>query len=133
MDLKGTRTEANLAEAFAGESQARNKYTYYASIARKAGYEHIAAIFLETAENEREHAKLILRAMGGLEGDTAANLLAAAGGENGEVTRSSRYSCSIAKPRPSMRPMIAASTRLVTFRGATCWATLAGWTTSTGS
>ena len=65
MELKGTRTEKNLWEAFAGESQARNKYTYYASVARREGYEQIAAIFLETAENEREHAKLWFRELGG--------------------------------------------------------------------
>jgi rubrerythrin len=86
MNLKGTRTEANLLAAFAGESQARNKYTYFASIARKAGYEQIAELFLATAENEREHAKLFLRIAGGLKGDTLANLLAAAGGEHEEWT-----------------------------------------------
>ena len=85
MELKGTRTEKNLWEAFAGESQARNKYTYYASVARREGYEQIAAIFLETAENEREHAKLWFRELGGI-GDTAANLEAAAEGENYEWT-----------------------------------------------
>ena len=85
MELKGTKTEKNLWEAFAGESQARNKYTYYASVARREGYEQIAAIFLETAENEREHAKLWFRELGGI-GDTAANLDAAAAGENYEWT-----------------------------------------------
>jgi len=84
-DLKGTRTEKNLWEAFAGESQARNKYTYFASVARKEGYEQIAAIFLETAENEKEHAKLHLKALGGI-GDTVSNLEAAAGGEHAEWT-----------------------------------------------
>ncbi|WP_019892954.1 rubrerythrin [Allobaculum stercoricanis] len=81
----GTKTEKNLWEAFAGESQARNKYTYFASVAKKAGYEQIAALFLQTAENEKEHAKLWFKALGEL-GDTAANLLAAAEGENGEWT-----------------------------------------------
>ena len=82
---KGTKTEANLWEAFAGESQARNKYTYFASVAKKAGYEQIAALFLKTAENEKEHAKLWFKALGEL-GDTPANLLAAAEGENAEWT-----------------------------------------------
>ena len=85
MNLKGTKTEKNLMEAFAGESQARNKYTYFASVAKKEGYEQIAAIFHETAENEHEHAKLWFKALGGL-GNTAANLLAAAEGENYEWT-----------------------------------------------
>ncbi len=84
--LKGTRTEANLQAAFAGESQARNKYTYFAGIAKKEGYEQIAAIFLETAENEREHAKVLLKKLDGL-GDTTANLAAAAAGENEEWTK----------------------------------------------
>ncbi|GFO56809.1 rubrerythrin [Geomonas sp. Red276] len=82
-ELKGSKTEKNLLEAFAGESQARNKYTYYASVAKKEGYEQIAALFLETAENEREHAKLHLKALGGI-GDTLANLKAAAAGEYAE-------------------------------------------------
>ncbi len=81
----GTKTEQNLREAFAGESQARNKYTYYASVAKKAGYEQIAALFLQTAENEKEHAKLWFKALGEL-GDTAENLLHAAEGENAEWT-----------------------------------------------
>ena len=81
----GTKTEKNLWEAFAGESQARNKYTYFASVAKKAGYEQIAAIFLQTAENEKEHAKLWFKALGEL-GDTATNLLHAAEGENYEWT-----------------------------------------------
>ena len=85
MELKGTKTEQNLMTAFAGESQARNKYTYFASVAKKEGYEQIAAIFLQTAENEKEHAKLWFKALGGL-GDTAANLVAAAEGENYEWT-----------------------------------------------
>ena len=73
----GTKTEKNLWEAFAGESQARNKYTYYASVAKKAGYEQIAALFLATAENEKEHAKLWFKALGEL-GTTEQNLKAAA-------------------------------------------------------
>ena len=81
----GTKTEKNLWEAFAGESQARNKYTYFASVAKKAGYEQIAALFLQTAENEKEHAKLWFKALGEL-GDTAENLLHAAQGENYEWT-----------------------------------------------
>lgn len=81
----GTKTEKNLREAFAGESQARNKYTYFASVAKKAGYEQIAELFLKTAENEKEHAKLWFKALGEL-GDTTANLKAAADGENFEWT-----------------------------------------------
>ena len=81
----GTKTEKNLWEAFAGESQARNKYTYFASVAKKAGYEQIAALFLKTAENEKEHAKLWFKALGEL-GDTTDNLHAAADGENYEWT-----------------------------------------------
>ena len=81
----GTKTEKNLLEAFAGESMARNKYTYFASVAKKAGYEQIAALFLKTAENEKEHAKLWFKALGGI-GDTAENLLHAAEGENAEWT-----------------------------------------------
>lgn len=81
----GTKTEKNLWEAFAGESQARNKYTYFASVAKKNGYEQIAALFLKTAENEKEHAKLWFKALGEL-GDTAENLLHAAEGENAEWT-----------------------------------------------
>ncbi len=82
---QGTQTLINLQTAFAGESQARNKYTYYASIAKKEGYEQIAALFLETADNEREHAKLWFRELGGM-GDTAQNLTDAAAGENYEWT-----------------------------------------------
>ncbi len=85
MDLKGTKTEKNLLEAFAGESQARNKYTYFASVAKKEGYEQIASIFEATANNEKEHAKLWFKALGEL-GDTATNLLHAAEGENYEWT-----------------------------------------------
>ena len=82
---EGTKTEKNLWEAFAGESQARNKYTYFASVAKKAGYEQIAALFLKTADNEKEHAKLWFKALGQV-GDTAENLLQAAEGENAEWT-----------------------------------------------
>ncbi len=82
---KGTQTEKNLEAAFAGESQARNKYTYFASVAKKEGYEQIAAIFLKTAENEKEHAKLWFKELAGI-GDTSANLAAAAEGENYEWT-----------------------------------------------
>ena len=86
-DLKGTKTEKNLQEAFAGESQARNKYTYFASKARKDGYEQIAAIFEETANNEKEHAKLWFKYLeGGDIKDTKSNLEAAAAGENYEWT-----------------------------------------------
>ncbi|GFO66633.1 rubrerythrin [Geomonas limicola] len=84
-ELKGSKTEQNLLEAFAGESQARNKYTYYAAVAKKEGYEQISALFMETAENEREHAKLHLKALGGI-GDTLTNLKAAAAGEFAEWT-----------------------------------------------
>lgn len=87
MELKGTKTEQNLMTAFAGESQARNKYTYFASKARKEGFEQIAAIFEETAANEKEHAKLWFKELcGGEIPDTAANLEAAAEGENFEWT-----------------------------------------------
>ena len=85
MELKGSKTEKNLMTAFAGESQARNKYTYFASVARKEGYEQIAAIFEQTANNEKEHAKMWFKALGEL-GNTAENLLAAAEGENYEWT-----------------------------------------------
>ena len=81
----GTQTEKNLQAAFAGESQARNKYTYFASGAKKQGYEQIAALFLKTAENEKEHAKLWFKELSGI-GDTAENLLSAAEGENYEWT-----------------------------------------------
>jgi rubrerythrin len=97
--IKGTKTEKNLLASFAGESQARNRYTYFSSVARKAGFEQISAIFLETAENEREHAKRFFKLLEGGEleivaaypagviGDTAANLKAAAAGENLEWTK----------------------------------------------
>lgn len=81
----GTKTEQNLWEAFIGESQARNKYTYFASVAKKAGYEQIAALFLETARNEKEHAKIWFKALGEI-CDTKTNLLHAAEGENAEWT-----------------------------------------------
>jgi len=87
MELKGSRTEQNLMTAFAGESQARNKYTYYASKAKKEGFEQIAAIFEETANNEKEHAKMWFKELhGGEVPDTATNLLDAAEGENYEWT-----------------------------------------------
>lgn len=85
MELKGTKTEANLKVAFSGESEARNKYTYFASVAKKEGYEQIAALFLETAENEKEHAKLHFKYLQGI-GDTKSNLADAAAGENYEWT-----------------------------------------------
>ena len=84
-ELKGSKTEQNLRDAFAGESQARNKYTYFASVAKKEGYEQIAAFFLLTAEQEKTHAKLHFKALNGL-GDTLANLKAAAAGEHEEWT-----------------------------------------------
>lgn len=86
MDLKGSKTEKNLATAFAGESQARNKYTYFASKAKKDGYEQIAEIFTETANNEKEHAKLWYKLLAGGIGSTEENLLSAAEGENYEWT-----------------------------------------------
>ena len=85
MELKGSKTEKNLLAAFAGESQARNKYTYFASVAKKEGYEQIAELFLETAENEKEHAKIHFKYLKGI-GDTKANLASAAAGENFEWT-----------------------------------------------
>ena len=81
----GTKTEQNLREAFSGESQARNKYTYFASAAKKAGFEQIAAIFQQTADNEKEHAKLWFKELNGI-GNTAENLVSAAEGENFEWT-----------------------------------------------
>ena len=87
MELKGSKTEQNLMAAFAGESQARNKYTYFASKAKKEGYEQIAALFLETAENEKEHAKLWFKLLhGGAVPTTMENLADAAAGENYEWT-----------------------------------------------
>ena len=85
MELKGSKTEKNLMEAFAGESQARNKYTYFASVAAKEGYEQIADLFIKTANNEKEHAKMWARELG-LIGDTETNLTHAAEGENYEWT-----------------------------------------------
>lgn len=85
-ELKGTKTEQNLWNAFAGESQARNKYTYFASAARNEGYNQIAAIFEETAGNEREHAKMWFKLLDGISEDTKTNLLAAAAGEHYEWT-----------------------------------------------
>jgi len=85
MNLKGTKTEANLMAAFAGESQARNKYTYFASKAKKDGYEQIANVFEDTANNEKEHAKMWFKLFNGI-GDTADNLAAAAAGEHEEWT-----------------------------------------------
>ncbi len=96
MELKGSKTEANLLYAFAGESQARNKYTYFASTAKKEGYEQIAAIFQETADNEKEHAKLWFKLLGGI-GDTRANLVAAAEGENEEWTQMYKEFAEVAK------------------------------------
>jgi rubrerythrin len=84
-ELKGSKTEQNLRDAFAGESQARNKYTYFAKVAQKEGYERIAAYFLETADNEMEHAKLHFKLLNGI-GTTADNLRAAAAGEMDEFT-----------------------------------------------
>ncbi len=85
-ELKGSKTEENLKAAFAGESQARNKYTFFASVARKEGFEQISGIFLETADNEKEHAKRIFDFLKGI-GDTKVNLRAAAEGENYEWTK----------------------------------------------
>ena len=85
MELKGTKTEANLRATFSGESEARNKYTYFASVAKKEGYEQLAEIFLKTAENEKEHAKLWFKELKGI-GNTAENLKNAAAGENYEWT-----------------------------------------------
>ena len=82
---KGTQTEKNLEAAFAGESQARNKYTYFASVAKKEGFEQIAEIFLKTADNEKEHAKMWFKELEGI-GDTAHNLAEASNGENYEWT-----------------------------------------------
>lgn len=102
MELKGTRTEKNLMTAFAGESMARTKYDFFASAAKKEGYEQIAAFFAETALNEKEHAKLWLRALAGFAegktpGDTRKNLLAAAAGENEEWTQMYREFAQIAR------------------------------------
>ena len=95
-ELKGSRTEKNLQEAFAGESQARNKYTYFASAARKEGYEQIAAVFEETAGNEKEHAKIWFKLLDGI-GDTAKNLKEAAAGEHYEWTEMYKGFADVAK------------------------------------
>ncbi|MDD4817695.1 MAG: rubrerythrin family protein [Victivallaceae bacterium] len=95
-ELKNSKTAANLQYAFAGESQARNKYTYFAGVARKEGYEQIAAIFESTANNEKEHAKLWFKELG-LLGDTAANLVSAAAGEHEEWTNMYREFSEVAK------------------------------------
>lgn len=98
MDFKGSKTEANLATAFAGESMARNKYTYFASVAKKAGYEQIAAIFLETADNEKEHAKLWFKALHDGEMPDVLNALRmAAEGENYEWTEMYREFAEVAE------------------------------------
>jgi len=95
-ELKGTRTEQNLRDAFSGESQARNKYTFYASVARKEGYEQIAAFFQETADNEKEHAELWFKRLGGVN-DTIQNLKDAAAGENYEHTTMYKNFAAVAK------------------------------------
>jgi len=95
-ELKGSRTEQNLRAAFSGESEARNKYTYYAGVAKKEGYEQIAAFFLETADNEKEHAKLWFKRLGGV-GDTIQNLKDAAAGENYEWTEMYKEFAKVAK------------------------------------
>ena len=96
MDLKGSKTEANLWYAFAGESQARNKYTYFASKAKKDGFEQIAALFEETANNEKEHAKIWFKLLNGI-GTTAENLKAAAAGEHEEWTDMYKNFAEVAK------------------------------------
>ena len=116
----GTKTEANLRAAFAGESQARNQYTFFASVAKKEGYEQMAALFLKTAENEKEHAKLWLKELSGI-GDTKANLAAAAAGENYEWT--DMYAAFAADARAerdddgALRAAAAAEQRLAQRRG----------------
>ena len=111
-ELKGTKTEANLMEAFAGESMARNKYTYFASKARKDGYVQIASIFEETAANEKEHAKIWFKYLqGGAIGDTVANLAAAAEGENYEWT--DMYTRMAEEAEAEGFPEIAAKFRMV--------------------
>ena len=106
----GTKTEKNLMEAFAGESMARNKYTYFASVAKKAGYEQLAAIFLETADQEKEHAKMWFKEFHGL-GDTAQNLKWAAEGENEEWT--DMYQRMAKEAEEEGFPALAAKFRLV--------------------
>ena len=117
MEFKGSRTEKNLLAAFAGESQARNRYTYFASKAKKEGYEQISALFLETADNEKEHAKLFFSLLKGGEaeimasypagviGDSAANLKAAADGENFEWTTLYQNFADVAKKEGFMDKM----------------------------
>lgn len=107
--IKGTQTEKNLLASFAGESQARNRYTYFASVAKKAGYEQISALFLETADNEKEHAKRFFKLLeggdveiaasypAGIIGDTAQNLKAAAAGENLEWTKLYQHAADVAE------------------------------------
>jgi len=121
--IKGTKTEKNVLAAFAGESQARNRYTYFASVAKKAGYEQIGEIFLETAENEKEHAKLFFKLLEGGEaeitagypagmiGDTAANLAAAADGEHLEWT--TLYVRAAETANEEGFPLVAAQFRLI--------------------
>ena len=102
-DLKGSKTEKNLETAFAGESMARNKYTYFASKARKDGYVQIANIFEETANNEKEHAKMWFKLLNDGIGSTAECLLAAAEGENKALLRSPDYSKALPRLKKSMR------------------------------
>lgn len=106
----GTQTEKNLMEAFSGESQARNKYTFFASVAKKQGFEQIAALFLKTAENEKEHAKMWFKELSGI-GDTAENLAAAADGENYEWT--DMYESFAKTAEEEGFPQLAAKFRLV--------------------
>lgn len=106
----GTQTEKNLMEAFSGESQARNKYTFFASVAKKQGFEQIAALFLKTAENEKEHAKMWFKELSGI-GDTAENLAAAADGENYEWT--DMYESFVKTAEEEGFPQLAAKFRLV--------------------
>ena len=107
---EGTKTEKNLMEAFAGESQARNKYTYFASVAKKEGYEQISSLFLKTADNEKEHAKMWFKELAGL-GNTAENLAAAAEGENYEWT--DMYSTFAKEADEEGFPELAAKFRMV--------------------
>lgn len=106
----GTKTEKNLETAFSGESQARNKYTYFASVAKKEGYEQIASLFLKTADNEKEHAKLWFKELNGI-GNTTENLVAAAAGENHEWT--DMYAGFAKTAEEEGFPLLAAKFRLV--------------------
>lgn len=106
----GTKTEKNLETAFSGESQARNKYTYFASVAKKEGYEQIASLFLKTADNEKEHAKLWFKELNGI-GNTTENLVAAAAGENYEWT--DMYAGFAKTAEEEGFPLLAAKFRLV--------------------